>query len=230
MSSHVHLLGPTRRRASVCVALGVATALVAPGCAFRRSVQNTSVQSSVQIDQGGAGGVATLTREEYEVRGTSSGKDKTTRVFVLWFPVGNHKSASEVWDSAYSNAVDNAEDCDGLLLPRTRVKRVVVPLLLVNVIVKKVQVKGRCIRIKDDAALARTRHHGAHSKHHGKHHGAHGKHHGMHGKHHGAHGKPHGADGEDPGKPHGAAAPAPHGAPGDGAGSGEPAKRPHPGR
>ena len=218
MSSHVHLFDHARRGAGVCLVLGVATALAAPGCAFRRSVHNTTLQSSVQIDQGGAGGVATLTRDEYEVRGTSSGKDKTTRVFVLWFPVGNHKSASEVWDSAYSNAVDNAEDCDGLLLPRTQVKRVVVPLLLVNVIVKKVQVKGRCIRIKDDAALARSRHHGMH----GRHHGAHGKPHGAHGKPHGAHGKPHGA--------HGAGASAPHGAAGDGAGSGEPEKAPRPGR
>ncbi len=159
----------------------------APGCAFRRTMQRTSVQSNVEIDQGGAGGVATLTRDQYEVGDTTSGKDKTTRVFVLWFPVGNHKSASEVWDTAYANAVDHAKDCDGLLLPRTRVKRVVVPLLLVNVIVKKVQVQGRCLRIKDDAALARSRHHGKHGPHHGKH----GPHRVEHGPHHGEHGSGH---------------------------------------
>ncbi len=139
------------------------------------------------MDAGGRD-VATLARHEYEVLGTAQGRDKTTRVFVLWFPVGQHKSPAEVWDSAYYDAVRRVEDCDGLLLPRARTKRIVIPLLLVNVIVKRTDVAGRCIRIKTDEELAAEHRAGGHP-HHGKGHGHRSEAAGRHGRGHGAGGK-----------------------------------------
>ncbi|RMG95515.1 MAG: hypothetical protein D6705_13475 [Deltaproteobacteria bacterium] len=160
-------------------------------------MQRTSLTSQVSLDTGGRD-VATLQRHEYEVLGTAAGKDKTTRVFVLWFPVGQHKSASEVWDGAYYDAVHHVEGCDGLLLPRAQTKRIVVPLLLVNVIVKRTAVEGRCIRVKTDEELEAQRRRHGHGRgldpHHGK-----GTHSGMEGHHgkgpHPGHGPRHGAKG-----------------------------------
>ena len=166
----------TRTTATALVATIAVSGMAMGGCAFRRSVHRSTLSSQVTIDQDGRD-VATLDRSEYTVLGTAAGRDKTTRVFVLWFPVGNHKSPAEVWDSAYYDAVEHVEGCDGLLLPRAKTKRIVIPLLLVNIIVKKTALKGRCIQIKDDDELARSGHGPGH-------HGMHGHgpgHHRMHG-------------------------------------------------
>ena len=183
------LFKPTRATATTLVTTIAVFGMAMGGCAFRRSMHRSTLSSQVNIDQDGRD-VATLDRSEYTVLGTAAGRDKTTRVFVLWFPVGNHKSPAEVWDSAYYDAVEHVDGCDGLLLPRAKTKRIVIPLLLVNIIVKKTALKGRCIQIKDDDELARSGHGPGH-------HGMHGhgpRHHRMHG-----HGPKRGHRGHGPG-------------------------------
>lgn len=89
-----------------------------------------------------------LSRDEYEILGVGEGEDRTVGVFILWFPAGNQKSNAELSDTAYFKAVDSQEGCDAMRMARAKTRRVVVPLLLVNVIIKSVGVKGRCIRMR----------------------------------------------------------------------------------
>lgn len=135
------------------VVLGLALPSVGCGLFRRRANNTTNVQSSVEINQQ-ARDIATLERHEYEVIETSLGTNKSTGVFVLTLPVGSHTTHGEQVDSAYYNAVDRIPECDAMLMPRVDTKRILVPLLLINIVVKKVTVKGRCIHVKDDATLA----------------------------------------------------------------------------
>ncbi len=137
---------------AVPVALGLALPAVGCGLFRRRNSVNTSVSSSVEVNQTGRD-VATLERHEYEVIETSIGMNKATSVFVLTIPVGSHTSQSEQVDSAYFAAIDRVPGCDAMLMPRVDTKRTLVPLLLVNIVVKRTTVKGRCIHVKDDGVL-----------------------------------------------------------------------------
>lgn len=138
------------------IAIPVVLGLLVPaqGCGLfrRRNNINTSVSSSVEVNQTGRD-VATLARHEYEVLTTSVGKNKSTSVFVLTLPVGGQTSHQEQVDTAYSVAVSGVPGCDALLMPRVETKRVLVPLLLINFAFKSITVKGRCIHIKENDAL-----------------------------------------------------------------------------
>jgi hypothetical protein len=134
---------------AVPVALGLALPTTGCGLFRRRANVNTSVSSTVQVDQTGRD-VATLERHQYEVLETSIGINKSTNVFVLTIPVGSQTSHEEQVDSAYFAAVDRVKGCDAMLMPRVDTKRTVVPLLLVNLVIRKITVKGRCIHVKDD--------------------------------------------------------------------------------
>lgn len=136
---------------AIPVALGLALPSLGCGLFRRRSNVNTNVSSNVEINQTGRD-VATLERHEYEVIETSIGKNKSTSVFVLTLPVGSHTTHSEQVDSAYFAAVDRVPGCDSMLMPRVETKRTLVPLLLINIVVKRTTVKGRCIHVKEDVA------------------------------------------------------------------------------
>ena len=133
--------------------LVLATSLTLPaiGCGLfrRRNQVNTSVSSSVSVTQTGRD-LATLSRDEYEIVDTSIGEDKSTSFYVLTIPVGNQTTVEEMTDNAYYRAVDRLPECDSLLMPRASVKRTIVPLLLVNIVIKKTLVKGRCAHLKGD--------------------------------------------------------------------------------
>lgn len=139
----------------LAVPLIVGMCLPSYGCGLfrRRGNTTTNVQSSVEINQQGRD-VATLEREEYEVIDTSIGTSKSTSVFFLTLPVGNHTTGDEQVDAAYYNAVDRIPECDALMMPRVTTKRTLVPLLIVNIMVRKTTVKGRCLHVKDDATLS----------------------------------------------------------------------------
>ncbi|MCA9652862.1 MAG: hypothetical protein KC501_23285 [Myxococcales bacterium] len=139
----------------IAIPLVLALGLPPAGCGLfrRRSSNTTNVESSVQINQQGRD-VATLERDQYEVIETSIGTNKSNSVFVLTIPVGSHTTHDEQVDSAYYMAVDRIPECDALLMPRVDTRRTLVPLLLVNIVIKKTTVKGRCIHVKDDATLA----------------------------------------------------------------------------
>jgi|GEM_PF-1751264 len=133
------------------VAVAASLALPAFGCGLfrRRNQVNTSVSSSVSVTQTGRD-LETLTRDEYEIVDTSIGEDKSTSFYVLTIPVGNQTTVEEMTENAYYRAVDRLPECDSLIMPRASVKRTVIPLLLVNIVIKKTLVKGRCAHLKGD--------------------------------------------------------------------------------
>lgn len=118
------------------------------GCGlFRRRGVNTNVSSNVEVNQQGRD-IATLSRDEYEIVDTSIGEDKQVGVYLLTIPLGQQTSKDEGVDSAYYAAVDRLPECDSLLMPRVSVKRVLIPLLIVNIVIRKTRVKGRCVHLK----------------------------------------------------------------------------------
>lgn len=144
-----------RSRPLVLGTLAILTALPAPGCGLfrrRRGNGDTSVSTNVSVAQTGRD-INTLTREEYEVLDTTSGESKATRWFFLSIPVGGQASAAEVEENAYYNAVGKVTGCDALMIPHSKHRRVVVPLLIVNVVRYEASVRGRCVSLKDDLQL-----------------------------------------------------------------------------
>ncbi len=76
--------------------------------------------------------VASLKREEYTILGTTTGKASTTRFYVLFIPIGKHKTNSELFDNAYYEAVENLPNADAMIFPRQRTNKLTIPLLLLN--------------------------------------------------------------------------------------------------
>lgn len=129
------------------------SALLSLGCGlFHRNKNTTTVSSNVEVSQQGRD-IATLRRGEYEVIGTSLGEDVSRRVYVLTIPVGSQTGASEGIANAYYDAVDRNPQCDAIVMPRVETKRIVIPLILVNIIVRKNRVKGRCVHILENDTL-----------------------------------------------------------------------------
>lgn len=137
----------------IAVPLALALSLPSMGCGlFRRNKTTTNVSSSVQINDQGRD-VATLQRDEYEVIGTSMGQDKSTQVFFLTIPMGSQTGAAEGAENAYYDAVDRDPQCDALLMPRAATKRIVIPLIIINIVIRKNRVKGRCIHVLENDQL-----------------------------------------------------------------------------
>ncbi|MCR9166290.1 MAG: hypothetical protein ACE37F_00020 [Nannocystaceae bacterium] len=134
--------------------LAVLTAIPAPGCGLfrRRRGGETNVATSVSVAQTGRD-INTLTRDEYEVLSTTSADAKATRWFFLSFPVGGQTSADEVEENAYYSAVGKVSGCDALLMAHPKHRRVIVPLLIVNVVRYEASIRGRCVALKDDLQL-----------------------------------------------------------------------------
>lgn len=144
-----------RSRRLILGTLVTLIALPAPGCGlFRRRRGNgeTSVSTNVSVAQTGRD-ISTLTRDEYEVLDTTAGESKATRWFFLSLPVGGQTSAAEVEENAYYNAVGKVTGCDALVMAHPKHRRVIVPLLLVNVVRYEASVRGRCVSLKDDPQL-----------------------------------------------------------------------------
>lgn len=135
-------------------ALVVLTALPAPGCGLfrRRRSRDTNVATSVSVAQTGRD-INTLTRDEYEVLATTSADAKATRWFFLSFPVGGQTTANEVEENAYYSAVGKVSGCDALMMAHPKHRRVVVPLLIVNIVRYEASVRGRCVALKNDLQL-----------------------------------------------------------------------------
>jgi hypothetical protein len=146
----------TRSLISHTLLATLALSMLAPvsGCGmFRRTRMTSNVQSSVNISNGDRD-LATLEREEYEVLETGVGQANAKRWFILWFPVGNHDTKAELEENAAFDAVARVKDCDEVILRHTKSKRIVIPLLLVNVVVNRLTLRGRCIAVKGDDELA----------------------------------------------------------------------------
>ncbi len=138
-------------RSALLTPIVLSLALPSFGCGLfrRRNNVSSSASSSVEVNNQGRD-LATLSRDEYEIIETSIGEDKSTGVFLVTIPVGQQTTKDEAADSAYYAAVDRIPECDVLLMPRVSVKRVLIPLLLVNIVVRKTRVKGRCAHLKGE--------------------------------------------------------------------------------
>lgn len=90
-----------------------------------------------------------LKREDYTILRTTIGKASTSKFYVLFFPIGRHKTNEELFNSAYYGAVDNLANADALLLPRHDIKKFTIPLLLVNYSKRTVSVSGVGISVKN---------------------------------------------------------------------------------
>lgn len=73
-----------------------------------------------------------LKKEDYTVLKPTTGKASTGRCYILFFPIGKNKSNAELFDNAYYKAVDNLPDADALLLPRQKINKFTVPLIIFN--------------------------------------------------------------------------------------------------
>lgn len=112
---------------------------------FSRTNQNQSNEFSVN----NASQIEALKREDYKVLQTTTGSASTSRFYLLLFPIGKHKTNSELYQSAYYDAVDHLTNADALILPRQQIKKFTVPLLLVNYNRREVTVTGVGISVKD---------------------------------------------------------------------------------
>lgn len=142
-----------RTRPCILGTLALLIALPAPGCGlFRRRRNDTNVSTSVSVAQTGRD-INTLTRDQYEVLDTTAGEAKATRWFFLSIPVGGQTSSAEVEENAYYNAVGKVSGCDALMMSHPKHRRVIVPLLLINVVRYEASVRGRCVALKDDLQI-----------------------------------------------------------------------------
>jgi hypothetical protein len=93
--------------------------------------------------------IEALKREDYNVLRTTSGSASTSRFYVLFFPIGKHKTNTELYENAYYDAVDNLPNADALILPRQKIKKFIIPLILLNYSKREVTVSGVGISVKD---------------------------------------------------------------------------------
>jgi len=112
---------------------------------FSRTNQNQSNEFSIS----NSSQIEALHSNDYDVLQTTTGSASTSRFYFLFFPIGKHKSNSELFENAYYEAVDNLPNADALILPRQRIKKFTVPLLLVNYNRREVTVTGVGISVKD---------------------------------------------------------------------------------
>ncbi|WP_339794451.1 hypothetical protein [uncultured Imperialibacter sp.] len=93
--------------------------------------------------------IEALKREEYRVLKKTEGKASTTRFYLLFIPIGKHKSNSELFENAYYQAVDNLPNADALILPRQKIEKFTLPLLLFNFNRRTTTVSGLGVSVND---------------------------------------------------------------------------------
>jgi hypothetical protein len=114
-------------------------------CSVLPNRQNVTNEYSINnISQ-----IEALTREDYDVLRTTSGSAATSRFYLFIFPMGKHKTNTELYQNAYYDAVDNLPNADALILPRQHIKKFVLPLILLNYSRREVTVTGVGISVKN---------------------------------------------------------------------------------
>jgi hypothetical protein len=111
------------------------------------SFRRTNVDTDVTINNASAQ-LEPLKRSEYEVLASTTGSASTSQFYILFIPVGKTKSSAELYENAYYNAINNLPNADGLILPRKKNKKLIIPLILVNYCRKEIEVSGVGIAVK----------------------------------------------------------------------------------
>lgn len=93
--------------------------------------------------------IEALTRDDYKVLRTTRGQASTTRFYFLFIPIGKHKSNDELFENAYYDAVDKLPYADALILPRQKIKKFTIPLLLFNFNKRTTTVSGLGVSVND---------------------------------------------------------------------------------
>ncbi len=107
----------------------------------RTAPQEMSVDSNIRISE--------LKREDYEVLPEVKGTSKSTKVFFLFIPFSG-KSKEKMKRQAYNRAVAQASECDGIIRPRYEEKKIVIPLIIFNIVIRQTHAYGKGFRIKTD--------------------------------------------------------------------------------
>jgi hypothetical protein len=119
--------------------------IVLSSCSVLPNRQNITNEYSINnISQ-----IEALKRDDYNVLRTTSGTAATSRFYLFIFPMGKHKTNTELYQNAYYDAVDNLPNADALILPRQTIKKFILPLILFNYSRREVTVTGVGISIKD---------------------------------------------------------------------------------
>jgi len=112
---------------------------------FRKTNLNTDISINNTSSQ-----IAELKREDYEVLMPTTGSASTTKFYFLFIPIGKHKSNSELYDNAYYDAIEDIPNADGLILPRQKNQKLIIPLILINYYRRDIEVSGVAISVKEE--------------------------------------------------------------------------------
>ena len=93
--------------------------------------------------------IESLKKDDYQVLRTTTGKASTRRFYILFIPIGKHKTNSELYDNAYYSAVENLPNADALILPHQKTKKLTIPLLLFNYNKRTTTVTGVGVSVND---------------------------------------------------------------------------------
>ena len=107
----------------------------------RTAPQEMTIDSNMRISE--------LKREDYEVLPEVKGTAKSTKVYFLFIPLSG-KSKTKLRSQAYNKAVAQISECDGIVRPRYEEKRIVIPLIVINVVLRRTHAFGKGFRIKTD--------------------------------------------------------------------------------
>ena len=94
-----------------------------------------------------------MKREDYDILTTATGRASTSKFYLLFIPIGNHKSNAELYNNAYYDAIANVPNADGLILSRQKNSKLIIPLILINYYKRDITVSGIAISVKGMSIL-----------------------------------------------------------------------------
>lgn len=128
------------------VLLFILTIVLFSSCSlFNPSFRTTN--TAVSLTNETSSHIEALKRDEYEVIKTTTGKATSSTFYFLFFPIGKHKSNEDLYENAYYDAVENLPNSDGLILPREKTSRFIIPLIIFNYSQRTTKVSGLGISV-----------------------------------------------------------------------------------
>lgn len=112
----------------------------------------TSCSNNLRFHYDGAdthfnGDLSHLEQNDYTILEPAKGTATGDEWYFLFFKISGGKRAKELREISYFNAVDSVVEADGLVFPRAKVKRNILPFLLLNRVRTEVVTEGKAIRL-----------------------------------------------------------------------------------